>query len=324
MPNSADERRGIPTDAKQQASARAVASAPGAAEKSGYSLGMSIQARRPLLVFCLLLTALLAWLPQLDIVAKERVDAGLKRALISFATARTLNGVVSTLQETTLSFQPMGVGVTTAPGQVLDPINDLIEQFSSLMLGATVSFGLQKALLAIGAQPTVKACIAMALLAAALAVAWRGQMPRFARVVLTALLLIRFAVPVAALGSDAFFHAFLKDDYQASQQGLALSAGDMHGLVTDARQQASAAAPPSLADRFNQAIKLPDIGAFAEQIKQSAEQAINHLIQLIVVFLLQTLVVPLLLLWLMIAAVRAGLGSAATAGWAPPKQAAIR
>ena len=75
-----------------------------------------------------------AWLAPLDAPATEQVEAGLKRALISFAAARALNGVISVAQGTEVSVQPLGVGVTLAPGQLLDPINDLIEQFSNLML----------------------------------------------------------------------------------------------------------------------------------------------------------------------------------------------
>nr|WP_295083137.1 hypothetical protein [uncultured Roseateles sp.] len=277
-----------------------------------------------MLAFFLLVAALLAWLPQLDGLAKEQVDAGLKRALISFATARTLNGVVSTLQETTLSFQPMGVGLTTAPGQVLDPINDLIEQFSGLMLGATVSFGIQKALLAIGAHSLVKSLVSLALLAAAVVVALRWPLPRLARVFLIALLLTRFAVPLTVLGSDAVFNTFLKDDYQSSQQGLELSAGALQGQGRAAELQAGTGQERSMLDKLKQAATLPDVRAFVERIKQTAEQAVQHLIQLIVVFLLQTLLVPLLLLWLMGAAARAVLGSAASAAWAPARQADTR
>ena len=84
----------------------------------------------------LLLAALVAfsWFSPLDIVATQQVDAGLKRALVSFATARTLNAVISVAQGTEVAIQPLGFGVNLAPGQVLDPINDLVEQFSHLIL----------------------------------------------------------------------------------------------------------------------------------------------------------------------------------------------
>jgi len=301
-------------EADEADSNRAAPRMPRCAELSGYSFRMKSSARRALLVLFLLAAPMLAcWSLQFDLVAKERVEAGLGRAMKSFATARALNAVVSMLQETTLSVQPMGVGVTTAPGQLLDPINDLIEQFSGLMLGATVSFGLQKALLAVGAHTIVKILVTLALLASALAFALRWQLPRFTKVLLLALLLTRFAVPLAVLGSDAVFNTFLKDEYQSSQQALDLSAGSLQGQTTPAELQASKAQDRSMLDKLKQAATLPDVRAFVERIKQTAEQAVQHLIQLIVVFLLQTLVVPLLLLWLMSSAVRAALQPAASA-----------
>jgi hypothetical protein len=91
-----------------------------------------------------------AWLAPLDLPAMQQVDAGLKRALVSFATARALNAVISVAQGTQASVQPLGVGVTLSPGQILDPVNDLVEKFSDLMLVASVVFGIQKVLISIG------------------------------------------------------------------------------------------------------------------------------------------------------------------------------
>ena len=94
----------------------------------------------------------LSWLGALESAANAQVDAGLKRALVSFASARALNAVISLAQGTELAFQPLGMGVTVSAGQILDPVNDLVEQFSNLMLAASVAFGVQKVLLAIGAN----------------------------------------------------------------------------------------------------------------------------------------------------------------------------
>lgn len=90
-----------------------------------------------------------AWLPPVQTVADAQIDAGLKRALVAFAAARTLNAAISVAQGTEVGVQ-VGVGMTLTLGQALDPVNDLVEQFASLMLMASVAFGVQKALLAIG------------------------------------------------------------------------------------------------------------------------------------------------------------------------------
>jgi hypothetical protein len=260
---------------------------------------MNTHLRRWLLIATLFASAGLAWLPQLDALASERIDAGLKRALITFATARTLNAVISTLQETTLSFQPLGVGLTVAPGQALDPINDLVEQFSTLMLGASVSFGVQKVLISVGGNAWVSTALTLTVLGVSWAIWQRRALPRAAGMVLIGLLVLRFAVPLTILGSDLAFRQLLAEDYRASQQGIANTAGELGRQAASASQ---AAAPPneSALDRLKRAATLPDLRAYAERMQLAADKAVSDLVRLLVSFLMQTLVFPLLLMGLLL------------------------
>ena len=82
-----------------------------------------------------------------DDTSDDYADQALKRALVTFAVARTLNGVISVAQGTEVAVEPAGVGVVFTFGQILDPINDLVERFSTVMLVATSSLGLQNVLL---------------------------------------------------------------------------------------------------------------------------------------------------------------------------------
>lgn len=104
-----------------------------------------------------------AWLVPLDSAANQQVDAGLKRALLSFASARAPNAIISAVQGTEVAVEPAGIGVIFTAGQVLDPVNDLIEQFSDLMLIASVSFGIQKVLISIGSYWMVSLLLSLAL-----------------------------------------------------------------------------------------------------------------------------------------------------------------
>ena len=96
-----------------------------------------------------------AWAAPLGEPARASVDAGLKRALVAFAAARTLGAVVSVAQGTQVDIKPGGVGVGTAPGQVLQPVNELVDHFATAMLAASVAFGVQRVLLDIGGAPAV-------------------------------------------------------------------------------------------------------------------------------------------------------------------------
>jgi hypothetical protein len=78
-----------------------------------------------------------------DSAATEYVDDGLKRAASAFARARTFNAIVSVFRESALQVEPGGIGVTIAAGAALDPINDLVERFSWVMLASMTSLGIQ-------------------------------------------------------------------------------------------------------------------------------------------------------------------------------------
>ena len=105
--------------------------------------------RKSLTTLLIVLIAAVAATGVADQVSDDYAEDALKRALATFAVARTLNGVISVAQGTEIALEPGGVGVMLTPGQILDPINDLVERFSSVMLVAASSLGLQIVLLEI-------------------------------------------------------------------------------------------------------------------------------------------------------------------------------
>ncbi|WP_295482551.1 hypothetical protein [Accumulibacter sp.] len=236
-----------------------------------------------------------SWLAPLDSVAMHQAEAGLKRALVSFATARALNAVISVAQGTEVSMQPAGMGVVLTPGQLLDPVNDLVEQFSHLMLAASVAFGVQKVLISIGAYWV----ISLLLTAVALAWAWchlRQQTPpAWLSRSLIIIVMLRFAVPAVGVGSDLLFEQFLAADYDASQQIISAAPARVASLDLPLPP---ASAEQSLVERIRSWWSHDvDLKARFDALQQAAEQATEHIITLIVIFLLQTLLIPLLLLW---------------------------
>ena len=255
-----------------------------------------MQTVRPILfVLAVAAVVLGAWLAPIDAPASDRVDAGLKRALASFATARALNAVISVAQGTEVSAQPLGVGVNLAPGQALDPVNDVVEQFANLMLAASVSFGVQKMLIGVGGYWLVSLLLTVAIVARAWVYLGKLQPPAWLGSVLVVLLLVRFAVPLTTLGSDWLFQQFLADDYRASQRVIDTASGQTAKLDPSIGMTA---ADRSLLDRMKDWLSQnADVKARFEELQQAAGQAIEHMITLIVIFLLQTLVIPTLILW---------------------------
>lgn len=111
------------------------------------------------------------------------------------------------------------------------------------------------------------------------------------------LVLVRFAVPMAALGSDLAYQLFLADRYQQSQAALSLSGDELGELAAPEPQQG----PETLGGRmqrwWSEAGESLDLSARLQRLKDAATQVTEHIVELIVVFLLQTLIMPLLLLY---------------------------
>ncbi len=254
-----------------------------------------LSAKHTLLLLIVAAMVACSWLAPLESTANQYVDAGLKRALISFASARALNAVISVAQGTEVAVQPAGVGVIFSPGQALDPVNDLVEQFSNLMLTASVAFGVEKVLISIGAHWAISLVLTLTAVVWAVFLLRQRTSPGWLSRTLAVLLMLRFAIPVAVIGSDYLFQQFMQTDYQVSQQGIESVSGTL-----DTLEQAAPAgtSEPGLLDKIKGwAAHQTDLKSRYADLKRAAEQATERIIKLMVIFLLQTLVLPLALLW---------------------------
>ena len=267
---------------------------------------------RWLLVLAVSATVLLSTLTPIDRLAGDQYDSLFQRALITFALSRTLNGVISAVQGTELALQPAGVGVTLTPGQVLDPINDLVERFSWIMLGATLSLGVQQVLLDIGQWWGVR------LLLGLLGAAWlwfrlrqssKGQVGESGAVkmlfrIFIVVVFIRFAVPVAMIANEGLYRVFLESRYLESTQVIETAGAEIQQVSDDGNEGETAVEAEeagmleSLGRMFESTKDSMDFSAKVEYIGQRASDLIEHLIQLSVVFILQTGILPIAFLWI--------------------------
>ncbi len=260
-----------------------------------------------LTLLCLLLS-LLAGFGVVDEVGQEYTDKGFKRALVTFAVARSLNGVISVAQGTEVAIQPAGIGINFTPGQILDPVNDLIERFSWIMLASSTSLGLQKVLMAIFASPSFTILLGGVLLLLAVLFwtpAEKRQWLRF--VVLKSalfLLFLRFAIPVMAFVGEGVFQLFLEEQFVASSERIEQTAEEI-GMINESAEKAMPVLPDeTLMDKairlYENATTRMDMSAYIERYKDAAADASEHAVNLIVIFIIQTMLFPLFFVWLLV------------------------
>ena len=115
--------------------------------------GRHVRSGFALFVLLTLLTVL-TLLPVTRAATEAQLESAAGRALAAFAVARALNAVISVVQETEVGFS-LGVNITAEPGQVLDPLNDLVERFSLVALTAAAVLGALRLATELFAWPAV-------------------------------------------------------------------------------------------------------------------------------------------------------------------------
>lgn len=240
-----------------------------------------------------------------DDAAEEYAEDAFRRALVTFAVARTLNGVISLAQGTELALEPGGVGVNLGVGEVLDPINDLVEQFSGVMLVATSSLGLQNVLLKMTRWWGFTAALCVAGAAAILLLWWPGMAERRYVVagtrVLVLMLTLRFIVPSLIIATNTIATHFLEPEQRTATAALEATSA----TIEDLNAGAAPALPPgdeSFMDRLGTTLRdtwrSMDVEARLERLRSATANASEHIVNLIVLFVLQTIILPIVFVWL--------------------------
>ena len=257
-----------------------------------------------LLVIVLVIVALTG---ALDTPSQRSAEAALARSLVTFAIARTLDAAISVAQGTEVAVEPGGVGVNFAPGQALDPINDLVERFSFAMLVATSSLALQGVLLEMARWWAANLALVIAAALALIAIwrpTWLGQFGMRAAIrVLSIVVFVRFAIPVFVLGSSLVFQTFLAADHRAANDALTATGTEIEALAQESESAATAPTPePSLTERLgdliDDSLQAIDVRERMRRVADSVSGAVENMVHLIVIFALESIILPLVFLWL--------------------------
>ncbi len=227
------------------------------------------------------------------------------------AIARGFNGIISVAQGTEVAIQPVGVGVTLTIGEILDPLNDLVERFSALALIASVSLGLQLTLAQMLASPWVSGLLTAAV-AAYLLVLWRapailkGRGAQLTARTLGAVIFVRFLLAVMLLATHLVDQTFLADRHDQAVAQLSQASRTIETLQAQQTDTTAGADEGDLFDRtaaqINQFLdssrQTLDLKAQLAEVEAEVENSVEEIVNLIVIFLLQTLLLPVASLWL--------------------------
>ena len=248
-----------------------------------------------LILFISMIALFFAFSFLLDAQAKSLIDKAFTQAIIVFGSAKALNAVISLAQGTELDL-PL---VTVAIGQVLDPINDLVEQFSLIMLASMVSLGIQKILMGFVTNGWFNLLLAVNLLVLNLWLFVRFKNDEnFRRLffkITIVLVFLRFAVPLMGYVNEIAYEHFVKSQYNIEQLnksiiGVQEEVSKVNNATIAQKEEQSFLS--KVTEKFNSNYYSQKI----EEYKKAAESSSEYIVDLIIVFVFQTILLPLVFL----------------------------
>ena len=170
-------------------------------------------------------------------VLDDNTDTYFREAItkggIAYATCRVINASVSIAKDSSLQLEPAGVGISLAVGQVLDPIDDMTERLSDVLVTAITSLGVQKLVYEISVS-IVPPILAVFLLVASVLLFFEfDRLKFFQRTIMRFVLLIviaRFCLPVSSLANEFLNNHFFNERISAANTQLSVGSAELNRL----------------------------------------------------------------------------------------------
>ena len=223
---------------------------------------------QPILIMALLIVS---WWGAVDNLAAYVNGESIKDAAIIYGVARSINGVISLIQSAEIS----AIVGSVRPGELLDPMNDLIERFSSVMAWSLSSLVLQKVLLSVFSSYSFKVIFTICC-ALMLVLKWLPLSTHFVARAWSLFLIVaslRFSIAIVCALTAAVDQGFIQKIEQASLQTvqtfnseISVGINDVAAIDEDAKQEQAALQIKS--DEITKKITLTksDITTLSEQL----------------------------------------------------------
>ncbi len=248
---------------------------------------------------------------QIDTKGESIVTDSLSSAIKVFAVAKGLNGAISLAQGTEINAAILTISV----GEVLDPINDLVEQFSWIMLASITSLGIQKILLNFvsGDIFTIIVIVFIVILNIWMFIRFSNDIKIrdiFFRVTIV-LIFLRFSIPIMSMLNSFVYEHYVKNDYniEINQNLINKSAENINNITqqTIEDKQTISEKDNSLVDSITQTFNSVTNNIFnlnyyknkVNEYQKTTEKTSDYILNLIVAFSFKTIFFPLVFLFLL-------------------------
>lgn len=221
----------------------------------------------------------------LDDYVDDYTTESIKHAALTYATARGINALVSMVQSSEVE---AGIGIVSGSmtiGELLDPLNDMIERFSTVMTWVLASLAGQKVLLLVASHEMFLYLVAVLGVSALLLLFYAA--PRAQNLVFRAFLVViflRFALGLAVALNSGVDYLFLEKQIEASDREIEKFQSSI--IEIDGDEEIDALGVREAVLSFWSSLSL-------DQLNQRISQGIENFINLVAIYVLKTILFPL-------------------------------
>ena len=246
-------------------------------------------------------------IPVLDATADTYFRDSISKAGVSYGVCRVINATVSIVKESSLQLEPAGIGLSLAVGQVVDPINDMVERLSNVLVMAITSLGVQELTYEISLILAPQMLAFFLLLLSFLVWFQNDKICKLQRLIMSIFMILsisRFCLPVSSLANQFLQENFFEEQILEANKELARSVADLDKLkeVSLPKYEGFMETIESSASYLKQ--KSIDLkNAIAITLK-NRDIIIQNLLKLTFlyagVFVIQVLILPILIFWFLL------------------------
>jgi len=249
------------------------------------------------------------------------LDQALLRTTIAYGLCKATNAAVSFLQEIDVGFQAIGT-ITLNPFEFLDPLNDLVERFSWILLAAMASIGIQEFLIRFIPDSIVNFILLPGLVIWLIGL-WTNKyfqinLLNIGRQFVLLAVILRFIIPAEVAINNWIYDYHLKNKYDQSINHIQINVEEIKEkspveelLITNSEgeqtQQKNGTwnkIRSSFAKTQTAFSVVGDMGSklkeFKDWLKIKTPDLFDNFISLLIVFVINTIFLPIFTLWLII------------------------
>jgi len=245
-------------------------------------------------------------IPVLDSTADTYFRDSISKAGISYATCRIINATVSIIKESSLELEPAGIGLSLAVGQAVDPINDMVERLSNVLVISITSLGVQELTYEISLTLAPQILALFLLILSILIWFKNDRVFKLQKIIMSIFIITsiaRFCLPVSSKANEFLQEHFFEQKILAANEELAHGIADLDKLkeVTPPKYDGFLETIENSASYLKQ--KSIDFKKAVAITLENRNIIVENLLELTFLYVgivvIQVLVLPLLIFWIL-------------------------